>query len=186
MRSSEPSIARGILLGAVAGITATVIMDQFLKLASANERFAEKQKKLAEGESNWQIAHQQAQREQRAAQREGSTEIFAGKVADAIRKPLLARDDKRKAGQAVHYSFGTLMGAVYGVTAEILPEVTAGGGTGFGTLLFLGAGEVAVPALRLAPPPNKDEPFDHLRNWAAHVVYGGSLELIRSLIRRIS
>ena len=186
MRSSEPSIARGILLGAIAGITATVIMDQFLKLATAGEKFAEKQKKLAEGESNWQIAHEQAQQERQAAQREDSSEIFAAKVADAIGKPLVARDDKKKAGQAVHYGFGTLMGAVYGVTSEILPEVTAGGGTGFGTLLFLGADQVAVPALRLAPPPSRSAPVDRLQHWAAHVVYGGSLELIRSLILRLS
>lgn len=186
MRPSEPSIGRGILLGAIAGITATVIMDQFLKLASANERFAEKQKKLGEGESDWQIAHERAQKEQQAAQQEGSTEIVAGKIADAMGKPLLAKDNKKRAGQAVHYGFGTLMGVVYGVTSEILPEVTAGGGAGFGTLLFLGAEEVAIPALRLAPPPSTSAPVDRLRHWAAHVVYGGSLELIRSLIRRIT
>ena len=36
-----------------------------------------------------------------------------------------------KAGQAVHYAFGTLMGAIYGVSAELVPEVTTGGGTAY-------------------------------------------------------
>jgi hypothetical protein len=161
-------------------------MDQFFKLASSGHKAAEKRKKLAEGESGWQIANEQAQQELEAAQREDSTEIFAGKIAQAIGKPLVDKDERKKAGQAVHYAFGTLMGVVYGVTTEILPEATAGGGTGFGTLLFFGADEVAVPALRLAPKPAGSAPFDHLQHWAAHVVYGGSLELIRSLIRRIS
>lgn len=185
MRTSKPSLARGIAIGAVAGIAATVIMDQFLKLASSGQKAIEKQKKLAEGESPWQIAHEQAQQEQQAAQREDSTEIVARKIADKIGKPL-TKESKKKAGRAVHYSFGTLMGVVYAVTAEVLPEATAGGGTGFGTLLFLGADEVAVPALRLAPPPTETAPIDHLQHWAAHVVYGGSLELIRSLIRRLT
>jgi uncharacterized membrane protein YagU involved in acid resistance len=77
------------------------------------------------------------------------------------------------------------MGIVYGVSSEILPEVTTGAGTGYGTLLFLSAGEVAVPALQLAPSPKDAPAFDHLQHWAGHVVYGGSLELVRSLARRI-
>ena len=76
------------------------------------------------------------------------------------------------------------MGVVYGVTAEMVPEVTAGGGTAFGTVLFLSADELAVPALRLAPPPTESGATDHLQHWAAHVVYGGGLELVRSLILR--
>ena len=76
------------------------------------------------------------------------------------------------------------MGAVYGVTAELVPEVTTGGGTAYGTLLFLAADEVAVPAFQLSPSPTQTPATDHLQHWAAHVVYGGSLELVRSLLRR--
>jgi putative membrane protein len=185
MRSSQPSIARGIAIGAVAGIAATVIMDQFFKLASSSQKAVEKQQKLAEGKTPEQINREQQKKEQQAAEQEDSTEIVARKIAGVAGKSL-GRDEKKKAGQAVHYAFGTLMGIVYAVTAEVLPEATAGGGTGFGTLLFLGADEVAVPALRLAPRPTEAAPFDHLQHWAAHVVYGGSLELVRSLIRRLT
>jgi uncharacterized membrane protein YagU involved in acid resistance len=76
------------------------------------------------------------------------------------------------------------MGAVYGVTAELVPEVTTGGGTGYGTLLFLAADEIAVPAFQLSPSQAETSATDHLQHWAAHVVYGGSLELVRSLLRR--
>lgn len=184
MRKDQPSVLRGIVTGVAAGAAATIIMDQFLKLTSAGQKAAEKHIRMAQGESAWQIAHEQVQQEQEAAAQEGSTEKVARKIAEATGTQL-AREDKKKAGQAVHYAFGTLMGVVYAVSAELLPEVTTGAGTAFGTLLFLGADEVAVPAFQLAPSPAETPATDHLQHWAAHVVYGGSLELVRSLIKRL-
>jgi hypothetical protein len=184
MRAKRPSILRGIITGATAGIAATLIMDQFFKLTSAGQKAVEKQIKLAHGESPWEIAHEQVQQEQQAAEREDSTEIVARKIAEATGKTL-GKEKKKKAGQAVHYTFGTLMGIVYGVSAELVPEATTGAGTAFGTLLFLGADEVAVPALGLSPTPADTPATDHLQHWAAHVVYGGSLELVRSLLSRV-
>jgi uncharacterized membrane protein YagU involved in acid resistance len=183
MRAKQPSVLRGIITGACAGIAATLIMDQFLKLTSAGQKAVEKQRKLAQGESPWEIAHEQVQQEQQAAEQEGSTEKVARKIAQAAGTQL-DQEKKKKAGQVVHYTFGTLMGMVYGVSAELVPEATIGAGTAFGTLLFLGADEVAVPALQLAPAATDTPPTDHLQHWAAHVVYGGSLELVRSLARR--
>jgi len=184
MRRNQPSIFRGVVTGIAAGIAATLVMDQFQKLSSAGQKAFEKQKKLAEHESPWQIAHEQAQKEQEQAEQEGSTEIVARKIAEAAGTNL-AKEDKKKAGQAVHYAFGTLMGIVYAVSAEVVPEVTTGAGTAFGTLLFIAADEVAVPGFQLSPPPTDTPPFDHLQHWAAHVVYGGSLDLVRNLITRL-
>jgi hypothetical protein len=182
MRAKRPSVLRGIITGATAGIAATLIMDQFFKLTSASQKAVEKQMKLAQGESPWEIAHERVQHEQQAAQQEDSTEIVARKLAKATGKTL-DKEQKKTAGRVVHYTFGTLMGIVYGVSAELIPEATTGGGTAFGTLLYLGADEVAVPAFQLSPA---DAPAaDRLQHWAAHVVYGGSLELVRSLVRRL-
>jgi hypothetical protein len=181
MRAKRPSVLRGIITGAAAGITATLIMDQFFKLTSASQKAVEKQMKLAQGESPLKIAHEQAKQEQQAAQKEDSTEIVARKIAQATGKTL-DKEQKKTAGRAVHYTFGTLMGVVYGVSAELIPEATTGAGTAFGTLLYLGADEVAVPAFQLLPA--NSPAADRLQHWAAHVVYGGSLELVRSLLRR--
>jgi uncharacterized membrane protein YagU involved in acid resistance len=184
MRRNKPSVRRGIVTGIAAGIVATLIMDQFQKLSSAAGKALEKQKKLADGESPSQIAREQAASEQKAAEQEGSTEIVARKIAEATGIHL-DKENKKSAGQAVHYTFGTLMGVVYGVSSELIPEVTTGAGTAYGTLLFLAAHEVAVPAFQLSPSPADTPATDHLQHWAAHVVYGGSLELVRSLLRRI-
>ncbi len=175
MRAKRPSILRGIITGATAGIAATLIMDQFLKLTSAGQKAVEKQIKLAHGESQWEIAHEQVQQED-------STEILDRKIAKATGKTL-DKEKKKTAGRVVHYAFGTLMGILYGVSAELIPEATTGAGTAFGTLLYLGADEVAVPAFQLSPAPSPAT--DRLQHWAAHVVYGGSLELVRSLLSRV-
>lgn len=184
MRAAKPSVVRGIVTGIAAGVAATLVMDQFLKLSTAGQRAIEKQKKLADNESPWQIAHEQAQKEQEQAEQEGSTEIVARKLAKAAGTSL-PKENKKKAGDAVHYTFGTLMGVVYAVSAELLPEVTTGAGTAYGTVLFLAADEVAVPAFQLSPSPTDTPASDHLQHWAAHVVYGGTLELVRNLIRRL-
>lgn len=184
MRRHKPSIFRGIVTGIAAGIAATIVMDQFQKLSTAGQRAVERQKKLANHESPWQIAHERVQKEQAQAEQEDSTEIVARKIAEVTGTHLL-HEDKKKAGRAVHYAFGTLMGVVYAVSAEAVPEVTTGAGTAFGTLLFLSADEVAVPAFQLSSTPTDTHPFDHLQHWASHVVYGGSLEIVRNLITRL-
>ncbi len=184
MRAKRPSNLRGLIAGAAAGIAATLIMDQFLTLTTASHKDLEKKIKLARGASPLLIAHEEAQQEKLAAVQEDSTQIVARKLASAT-GATLDGERKKAAGQAVHYSFGTLMGIVYGVSAEMLPEVATAGGTAFGTLLFLSAEEVAVPALQLAPAPAAGPGLDHLQHWAAHVVYGGSLELVRRIVRRI-
>ena len=183
-RRHKPNVVRGVVTGIAAGFAATLIMDQFQRLTSVGQKAAEKQIRIAHHESVEAIERDQRHKEEEAAQQEDSTEKVARKIAAVAGKDL-PQEDRKKAGQAVHYAFGTLMGAVYGVTAELIPEVTTGGGTGYGSLLFLGADEIAVPAFQLSPPPSETAPTDHLQHWAAHVVYGGSLELIRSLLRRL-
>lgn len=183
-RRHHPNVIRGLATGITAGIAATLIMDQFQKLSTASHKAAEKQMRLAHHESEETIESDPQQKEKEAAQQEDSTEKVARKIAHAAGKEL-QEEERKRAGQAVHYAFGTLMGAVYGVSAELVPEVTTGGGTAYGTLLFLAAHEVAVPTFQLSASPKEMPAADHLQHWAAHVVYGGSLELIRSLLRRL-
>jgi uncharacterized membrane protein YagU involved in acid resistance len=183
-RRTKPAVLPAITAGLASGVIATLVMDQFLKLATSGQKAIEKQKKLADGESQWAVAHEQALEEQQTAQQEGSTEKVARKIAETAGHHLSA-EKKKTAGQAVHYSFGTLVGVIYACTAELIPEATTGAGTAFGTALFLAADEIAVPAFRLAPPPTKQPASDQLEHWAAHVVYGVTLEIARTLLRKL-
>ena len=184
IRRSKPAVLPAIASGLAAGALATIVMDQFLKLATSSQKAIEKQIKLSEGESEWAVAHEQTNQEQQTAQKEDSTEIVARKIAESTGRHL-SPETKKTAGRAVHYSFGTLVGVIYACTAELVPEATTGAGTAFGTALFLAADEIAVPAFRLAPPPNKQPASDQLEHWAAHVVYGATLEIARTLLRKL-
>jgi len=183
MRRS-PSLAKVLLTGVAAGLVATVVMDQFLKIAAAAQKAAEKRRKLAEGETPWLVANEQAQQEMKQQQSEDSTVKLARKIAESTGANL-SQDRLKTAGQAVHYTFGTLMGVCYSATAEFFPEVATGGGSAFGTILFIGADEVAVPAFHLSGPPTETPVSNHLQHWAAHIVYGSTLELARNLLRRL-
>lgn len=181
--SKSPSVVRGLIVGVVAGVTATLVMDQFQNLLAAAQKASEKQQRLANGESPWLIANEQAQQEMKQHNTENATDKAARKIAE-IAGTTISRRKIKSAGEVVHYTFGTLTGVGYAVAAEFVPEITTGGGTAFATLLFIGGDEVAVPALHLSAPASHQPASSHLQYWAAHIVYGGTLELTRTLLRR--
>ena len=83
----------------------------------------------------------------------------------------------------MHYGFGALMGAVYGGLSEEFSPTSSAWGTAFGSALFIGADEIAVPALGLAPGPSETPLNMHLFAWASHLVYGAALESVRRPVR---
>ncbi|MCU1299472.1 MAG: hypothetical protein JWO91_3750, partial [Acidobacteriaceae bacterium] len=94
------------------------------------------------------------------------------------------QEQKKKAGPAVHYLFGAMMGGLYGAGAEHIPSITLGEGVPFGTVVFLGADEIAVPALGLSGPPQDYPLSTHAYAWASHIVYGVSTEVVRKYVRQ--
>lgn len=111
------------------------------------------------------------------------------KAAEGLSKAVfdhrLNKREKAYAGPAMHYGFGGTMGAVYGAAAEVLPDVRAGHGTGYGSALFLAADEVVVPAIGLAPPPTQSPPASHAFGFASHLVYGFATEFGRRTVRSL-
>jgi len=84
------------------------------------------------------------------------------------------------AGPIVHYAFGALMGAAYGALRVAAPQATSIGGVPFSTAIWLGADEVAVPALGLGASPLETPAPQHGSALAAHAVYGIVLELVHA------
>ena len=92
---------------------------------------------------------------------------------------------KKKAVQeGIHWTFGALAGAAYGVMAELYPQVTAKGGATFGLALMTVTHEGALPALGLAATPEKQEGRERRSEMATHVVYGIVCETVRNLVRK--
>lgn len=85
----------------------------------------------------------------------------------------------------MHYGFGTVTGAAYGVAAEVAPASAAGEGLPFGTFVWLTADEIAVPALGLSKPAGQYPVSTHVYALASHLVYGLTLELSRRAVRKL-
>jgi uncharacterized membrane protein YagU involved in acid resistance len=92
-------------------------------------------------------------------------------------------DRKNTAGNLVHYSFGTLNGAIYGAAAEKSRATNPAMGLIFGAALFAVADELLVPAMGWSKSPARYPLKTHLYGLASHLVYGATTDLVRRGIR---
>src|SRR4051812_47400476 len=146
---NDTHLGRGVLAGIAGGLVASWVMNVFIegagpKITHAVESMQGEKRDEARDTQHDQAAHDQEPQEDATM-----------KAADAIVATVtggqhLSFEEKQKGGPVVHYTFGALMGGMYGALAEYSPAVRAGFGTGFGSALFAGADVIAVPALRLS------------------------------------
>lgn len=95
------------------------------------------------------------------------------KAAEALVGPV--RDERRRfAGEVAHYAMSTVSGGAYGALSTAFPSLRAGGGLVYGTLVWLAADELLVPALGLGP--SRAPLRTHARGLFSHLVYGALLE----------
>lgn len=176
MRRNERSAWKGLLAGAAGGLVGTIVMTQFQKgwqKAAEKRRFGD----IRNGETSSLASARE--------QKEDATEKAAGKLARAAGREL-TYEQKKQASPLVHYGFGTAMGALYGMAMETSPRGVRAQripffGSIFGSALFLGADEMAVPVMGLAEAA--EGPSSHLYGWASHVVYGLTAEFVRRQVR---
>ena len=172
MFSSHPTPApfKGLAAGLAGGLAAAWVMSRFQALVP-QQTFA---RLLGE-------AQQQGDGQQ--------SEPATVKTAEALSEGVLGHDltkaEKRQAGPAVHYAFGSTVGATYGVLAEYAPGVTEAAGLPFGAAVWLAADEAAVPALGLSEAPWTFPPSTHVYALASHLVYGLTAEGVRRLARAL-
>ena len=111
------------------------------------------------------------------------------KAAKAISENVfghkLKESEKKPAGAAVHYAFGSATGGLYGAAAEIAPQVTTGLGLPFGAAFWMVADEAVVPLLRLSKGPTEYPVSTHAYALASHLVYGLTTEVTRRAVRNI-
>jgi len=102
----------------------------------------------------------------------------------------LSPEAKKKAGPLVHYGFGTTMGAVYGLAKAKVPRRIRHSpallaGAAFGSALFLGAHEIAVPVLHLAPKPSESPLAEHASELDGHLIYGLTLGAVQAITLKL-
>jgi putative membrane protein len=105
-------------------------------------------------------------------------------LAERNARSPLSEKDKASAVQNLHWAFGGLAGAAYGVTVEFLPRARTGRGVGFGLLLNRLTHEGALPAYGLAAKASEQPTQEKRSEKITHAVYGVVTEVVRSVIRR--
>jgi len=107
----------------------------------------------------------------------------ATKAADAVSEDLsdaaIKKSKKKTADSVIHYLTAALMGGAYGLVGGRFPRLFMADGLLFGGLIWVIADELAVPALRLGPPPEKVGFKDHALGLSSHLVFGVVLDLAR-------
>jgi putative membrane protein len=170
---------KGAVAGAIGGAAGAYTMERFQQWWNDMEKRA-------------------APRRRAHALRDGAAEKTAEKtkdepatvkVAERVSKKLLDADVpeelKPVAGEAVHYTTGATIGAVYGFVAEILPPARMFNGLLMGTIVWWTADNMFVPAQKLGKKPEQVPPSKHAYALASHLVYGFTTELVRSVVRMV-
>jgi putative membrane protein len=104
-------------------------------------------------------------------------------LAEKVAGHRLSASQKQAATKGMHWSFGPLVGAVYGAAVEYEPELTARHGAAFGLGLNGLTHETVLPMLGLTAPAKKQPKQERFSEIASHVVYGVVTETVRRLIR---
>lgn len=158
---------KGAVAGAAGGLIASWVMNQFQSgVSKLSEEFVQDD----------------------ARPKSGGDEETTVKTAEAISEAAghrLTQQEKQVAAPLVHYAFGSTMGALYGIAAELNPHSGTGWGAPFGAALWLGADELAVPVLGLSGAPTDTPISTHASALAAHVVYGVTTEVVRRAVRSV-
>ena len=166
---NEPNVWKGIAAGAIGGIVASWVMDEFQSAWM---------KVVNNGRSqNGSIEPKKSN------ENEPATVKAAEKVSEKLFSHHLADYEKKWAGNAVHYMTGGTSGAVYGLAAELAPSVTGRAGLPFGTAVWLAIDEGAVPLFGLSKGPTEYPVSTHIYALASHFVYGLTTEVVRRALR---
>ncbi len=171
------NISAGLLVGSASGLVASWLMLRFIQ----GPGFKIQESLKTQDDRNADAAEQQHAQQPQETVTMQAADVFASHAPGGRH---LSRTEKEQGGTVVHYVFGALMGAAYGVTCEYTALPGTGLGTVFGTMLWLGTDLVSVPAVGFAKWPTEEPASAHLSHWLAHLVYGTSMETTRRLLRR--
>jgi Protein of unknown function (DUF1440) len=186
IKRGEGDVLKGLAAGLIGGLVASWTMNRFqdvwMKLAGPQSSGAGSQQ-----QAGGHVSEQELQQTQKKSDEEqdDATVKTASAISEGIFDHKLTKSEKKIAGPAVHYAFGTSVGGLYGVAAELAPEVATGAGLPFGAAFWLVADETALPLLGLSKGPTAYPVSTHVYALASHFVYGLTAELVRRGVRGV-
>jgi putative membrane protein len=107
--------------------------------------------------------------------------VLVNRISD---RPLSEKEEEVSV-RAIHWSFGALVGGVYGAVAEYQPAVTGRLGANFGLTLCGMTHASTLPLMGLTERPEDQPMREHASEVVTHAIYGIATELGRRLVRKI-
>lgn len=107
---------------------------------------------------------------------------LAGSIVDSAEKMTginLDAEDEAAAAAIIEVGIGALLGGVYGLVVEAMPQAKSEQGAP----LWTAAQQFAAPALGLAPVAVQEVGIDKIENLAGHVAFGTTVEVVRRATR---
>jgi putative membrane protein len=166
---------KGAVAGAIAGAAGAYTMERFQQWWNEMEKAAAPKRR----------AHAIRDGATDKATDEPATVKAAERVAKKVLDTDLPEELKPAAAEAVHYTTGATIGAVYGFVAEILPPARMFNGLLMGAVVWWTADNMYVPSQRLGKKPEQVPPSKHAYALASHLVYGFTTELVRRMVRLV-
>jgi hypothetical protein len=106
---------------------------------------------------------------------EEATETVARRATALAARPPLEGERKQRAGKAVHFGFGGVWGALWGLTRESYPRVIRPlGVAAFSAAVWLLSDNLILPMFRLAAWPQRYSLRTHAYALGAHLAYGAA------------
>ena len=182
----DSDVWKGLAAGLVGGLVASVVMNQFQKLCGklmAGEEKSHGAQSLQKGTPQHGAGGMLQERGSDDEQ-DDAAERLANTISIGVFDHELTRSEKDTAGTALHYAYGISMGGLYGAAAELMPQVTIGAGALYGAGIWVVADEGVVPALGLSKSATEYPLSIHAYALASHLVYGLTVDVVRSAVRR--
>jgi uncharacterized membrane protein YagU involved in acid resistance len=177
---SEPNVWKGALAGLVAGLVASWAMNRFQDVwVSLSPKSTSDDKSSEHTEEPSNLKTNQSEEETQ----DDATVKAASAISENLFNHELTSEEKKIAGPAVHYATGAAGGLVYGVAAELVPEITEGVGLPYGAAFWLVVDEGLVPLLGFAKGPAEYPLSAHAYALASHLVFGATAEGVRRRLR---
>jgi putative membrane protein len=104
-------------------------------------------------------------------------------LAEKVAGHSLNEPERKAATQGMHWTFGPVVGAIYGAAVEYEPGLAAKHGVAFGLGLNALTHEGVLPKLGLAPKPKQQPRQERWSEAATHALYGIVTEAVRKAIR---
>jgi hypothetical protein len=184
-RRGGGSALKGLAAGAVGGLAAAFVMNQFqatLSRVAAGEERSHGAQSLQQGSPRKGVGRDlQAEGVDRPG--DDATERLANALSVGVLERELTEREKEAAGTAFHYAMGLASGAIYGALAEFAPAAKSGAGLPFGVAVWLVADEGLVPAAGLSKSADEYPLSIHAYSVASHLVFGLTAEAVRRAVR---